>query len=73
MVVKEERVLKIEGLKKGVIQMRIFDVFGKEVLKTNYKSKVTTRIKLPFLAVGKYIVWLKIEDGANIKREVMIE
>lgn len=67
------KILKITGLDIGVKRMGIFDVEGKEITSVPLKGKKITKVKLPFLKPGIYIVRLKTVDGASIRREIMIK
>ncbi|WP_420552747.1 T9SS type A sorting domain-containing protein [Tenacibaculum aiptasiae] len=69
------KVLKVTGIPKGETKVFVFDSLGKEIIKarTKFKGKGFNTIKLPVLERGEYIVRLKTEEGAFIKRNIVLE
>lgn len=72
---KKGKVLKITGIPKGETKMFVFDSLGEEIIKARarFKGKENNTIKLPVLKDGKYVVRIKTEDGAFIKRNIILE
>ncbi|MCF2876189.1 MULTISPECIES: T9SS type A sorting domain-containing protein [unclassified Tenacibaculum] len=70
-----KKTLRITGIPKGETKVFVFDSLGKEIIKarTKFKGKGFNTIKLPVLERGEYIVRLKTEDGAFIKRSIVLE
>ena len=64
--------LKILGLSKGDIQISLYNVFGKQVLKSSFKANETNEIGLPNIAKGVYFVQLQTEIGI-LKRKVILD
>ena len=60
--------LKIVGLPNGNATIKLFDILGKQVLNTSFKSVGVKEITVPKLAVGVYIVHLETETSKLNKK-----
>ena len=52
--------------------LKIYTILGQEVLKINFKDKMTADIQLPNLKLAIYLVYLTTEKG-KITRKIIIE
>ncbi|MCI2229819.1 T9SS type A sorting domain-containing protein [Polaribacter sp. MSW13] len=63
--------LKIVGL-QGKTTMSLFNVLGKQVLKTSFSSNGVKEITLPKVASGVYIIQLETEKG-KLNQKIILE
>lgn len=63
-----ESTLRIVGLTDGNATVRIFDILGKEVLKTSFESNSINDVTLPAFRSGIYIVKLSTDKGTLTKK-----
>jgi trimeric autotransporter adhesin len=65
--------LKIAGLTEGKASFKLFNVLGKQVLKTSFTSNNGVQdINLPKLATGIYVIQLETEAG-QLNKKITIE
>jgi hypothetical protein len=63
--------LKLVGLQQGDIKIKLFNILGKQVLNSSFKTNGVKDISLPNLATGVYIVHLETEAGILNKKIVL--
>lgn len=63
--------LKIVGLSQGKSSIKMFNILGKQVFSTSFKSNGVSEINLPQLSTGVYIVQLENETGSLNKKIVL--
>ena len=71
-VFKVHNSLRIVGLQQGKAAVKLFNVLGKQVLKTAFESNGTKDISLPSLAKGVYIVQLETAEG-KLNKKIILE
>jgi hypothetical protein len=59
------------GLQQGDIKIKLFNILGKQVLNSSFKTNGVKDISLPNLATGVYIVHLETEAGILNKKIVL--
>ncbi|MDG1037971.1 MAG: T9SS type A sorting domain-containing protein, partial [Polaribacter sp.] len=64
--------LRIVGLSQGKTNLKLFNILGKQVLKTSFKSNGVSEISLPKLATGVYIAQLENEAG-KLNKKIVLE
>lgn len=64
--------LRIVGLQQGDIKIKLFNILGKQVLNSSFKTNGVKDISLPNLATGVYIVQLETEAG-NLNKKIVLE
>jgi hypothetical protein len=64
--------LKIAGLKNGNASVSIFNLLGKNVLKSTFQANGVKEISLPKLATGVYLVQLTTESG-KLNKKIILE
>ena len=64
--------LRIVGLSQGKSNIKMFNILGKQVFKTSFKSTGVSEINLPQLSTGVYIVQLENENG-KLNKKVVLE
>ena len=64
--------LKIVGLPNGNATIKLFDILGKQVLNTSFKSVGVKEITVPKLATGVYIVHLETETS-KLNKKIIFE
>ena len=64
--------LKIIGLQNGNTSVKIFNILGKQVVSTSFKSNGSKEISLPNLNSGVYIVKLDNEAG-SLNKKIILE
>ncbi|MBG7613108.1 T9SS type A sorting domain-containing protein [Polaribacter sp. BAL334] len=64
--------LKIIGLQNGNTSVKIFNILGKQVVSTSFKSNGSKEILLPNLNSGVYIVKLENEAG-SLNKKIILE
>ena len=64
--------LKIAGLQSDNASIKLFNILGKQVLRTSFKSQGVSEIALPKLAKGVYIVQLETENG-KLNKKIILE
>ncbi|MGK0307434.1 MAG: hypothetical protein ACI8RP_000386 [Urechidicola sp.] len=68
----EDSMLRIVGLSKGKINIKLVNMLGKQVLNTSFIMNGVEDISLPKLANGIYIVQLKTETG-KLNKKIILE
>jgi len=68
----DENNLRIVGVQSGTTQIQIYDLLGKQVVKTSFEGNRLNNVTLPDLRTGVYIIQLKTETGA-LNKKVIIE
>jgi hypothetical protein len=63
--------LKITGLSQGKATVKLFNILGKQMMKTSFESSGSDAISLPNLATGIYIVQLKMASGVLNKKIIL--
>ncbi|MBU3009859.1 lamin tail domain-containing protein [Polaribacter vadi] len=64
--------LRIVGLSEGKASIKLFNILGKQVLKTTFTSNGIKDISLPTLTKGIYIVQLETETG-KLNKKITLE
>ena len=64
--------IRIAGLQEGKTSFQLFNILGKQVVKSSFNANGTKDISLPSLASGVYIVKLQTEVG-NISKKIILE
>ena len=64
--------LKITGLQKGKTIVSLYNILGKQVLRTSFEGSNVNDISLPKLATGIYIVKLQAEIG-ELNKKIILE
>jgi hypothetical protein len=64
--------LRIAGVQNGTATIQLYNILGKEVLRTSFEGKGVNDITLPNLANGVYIIKLAIENGI-INKKIIIQ
>ena len=64
--------LRISGLQNGKAKVSLFNLLGKQVMKTSIDASNTNNISLPKLATGVYIVKLQTEKG-KLNKKIILE
>lgn len=64
--------LKIVDLQQGATTITLFNILGKQMMKTSFIAKRVEEISLPKLAKGVYIVQLKTETG-KLNKKIILE
>jgi sugar lactone lactonase YvrE len=64
--------IRILGLSKESANLSIFNILGKQVVKTSFTANGVHDISLPKLATGVYIVKLQTEKG-NMSKKIVLE
>lgn len=65
-------ILRIIGLKNQSVYLKLYDLLGKQIFKTNFKGEIKNDIQLPNLKPAVYLVDLITEKG-KISRKIIIE
>ncbi|PQJ79695.1 T9SS type A sorting domain-containing protein [Polaribacter porphyrae] len=63
--------LRVVGIQNGNAKLTLFNLLGKEILKTNFTAKGVNDIQLPNLKTGVYIVVLNTEKGKKTKKIII--
>ena len=64
--------LRIVGLSQGSSNLKVFNILGKQVFNTSFKSTGVSEINLPQLSTGIYIVQLENEAG-RLNKKIVLE
>ncbi|QOD60981.1 T9SS type A sorting domain-containing protein [Polaribacter haliotis] len=64
--------LTITGLQQGEVSISMFNILGKQVMSSSFKSDSNMDINLPKLAKGVYIVQLNTEKG-RLNKKIILE
>jgi len=64
--------LRVVGLSQGKTNVKLFNILGKQVLNTSFKSNGVSEISLPKLATGVYIVQLENKAG-KLNKKIVLE
>ncbi|AUC19706.1 T9SS type A sorting domain-containing protein, partial [Polaribacter reichenbachii] len=64
--------LKIVGLKNGKTSIKLYNVLGKQLIKSSFNAKGLETISLPKVAKGIYIVQLEFESG-KLNKKIILE
>ncbi|MDG2152221.1 MAG: T9SS type A sorting domain-containing protein, partial [Polaribacter sp.] len=63
--------LRIVGLSKGIANIKLYNILGKEMMRAAFISQAVKEIYLPKLTAGIYIVQLKTAVG-NINKKIIL-
>jgi len=63
--------LRIVGLSKGIANIKLYNILGKEMMRAAFTSQAVKEIYLPNLPAGIYIVQLKTAAG-NINKKIIL-
>ena len=63
--------LRIAGLPEGKASISLFNILGKKVLSTSFKSNTVNNIRLPRLTTGVYFVNLMTEKGKITQKNIL--
>jgi len=64
--------LRVVGIQEGTTQLRMFNILGKQVLKTSFQSNGVDNIGLPNLRHGVYIIQISSKEGL-VNKKIIIE
>lgn len=64
--------LRIIGLKQGNANLKLFNILGKQVMNTNFKSNGVKDITLPKVSSGIYIIQLNTVAG-KLNKKIILE
>ncbi len=64
--------LRVTGLSDTNSNVKLFNILGKQVMNTSFKSNGVSNISLPKLATGVYIVQLETEKG-KLNKKIILE
>ena len=64
--------LRIVGVQNGTATVRLYNILGKEMLKTSFEGSGVNDIKVNAIPVGIYIVKLTTENG-TLNRKIIIQ
>lgn len=64
--------LKIVGIQHGSTHVRMFDIVGKQVLKTSFQGNGVNDVSLPNLRPGVYVVQIATVEG-RLTKKIVIE
>ena len=64
--------LRILGLAQGKVSVQLFDVLGKQVVKTTFTSNGVQDVSLPKLPTGIYMVNVQAESG-KLNKKIIIQ
>jgi hypothetical protein len=67
-----EHTLRVVGLEQGNVNIKLFNVLGKQILKSSFTLNGVNNISLPELAKGIYIIKLETETG-NLNKKIILE
>ncbi len=63
--------LRIVGLEKGLVKVRIYNLLVEQIFETTFEGKEFNDIKLPDMKTGIYIIQLKTETGRLNKKLII--
>lgn len=63
--------VRVVGIQNGNAKLTLFDLLGKEILKTNFTGKSVNDIRLPNLKTGIYLVLLDTEKGKKTQKIII--
>jgi hypothetical protein len=69
---KDNFTIRITGLSQGKSTVKLFNILGKQVMNSSFKSNGVKDISLPKLAKGVYIVQLQTEAG-KLNKKIILE
>ena len=64
--------LRVVGVQNGTANLQIFNLLGKEVLRSSFEGSGVNDISLPKLALGVYIVNVNMQTG-QLNKKIIIE
>jgi len=64
--------LRVVGVQNGTANLQIFNLLGKEVLRSSFQGSGVNDISLPKLALGVYIVKVNMQTG-QLNKKIIIE
>ena len=64
--------LRVVGVQNGTANLQIFNLLGKEVLRSSFEGSGVNDISLPKLATGVYIVNVNMATG-QLNKKIIIE
>ena len=64
--------LRIAGVQNGTATVRLYNILGKEMLKTSFEGNGVNNIKVNDIPIGIYIVKLTTENG-TLNRKIIIQ
>lgn len=64
--------LRIVGLSQGNATVKLFNVLGKQMMKTSFETSGSDEVSLSNLATGVYIVQLETENG-QLNKKIILE
>ena len=70
--ISNKKKLRIVGVKKGTAKLQLYNILGKEILKTSFEGDSVNTIELPNLSNGLYIAKLSLAAG-TINRKIIIQ
>lgn len=63
--------LRVVGLQQGNLNVKIFNILGKQMVNSSFPAKGVVDISLPKLATGVYIVQLNTDKGTITKKIIL--
>ena len=67
-----ESTLRIVGLQQGNASVKLFNILGKQMMSSSFKTNGVKDISLPKLATGVYIIQLITESG-KLNKKIILE
>lgn len=64
--------LRIVGLSNGTSSIKLFNILGKQMMNSTFKSSGSDNVALPKLTTGVYIVQLETENG-KLNKKIILE
>lgn len=68
----DNQVIRITGLKNEKVNLKMYDVLGKEVFKTNFTGDIKNDISLPNLRAALYLIDVSTDKG-KVSKKIIIE
>lgn len=67
-----KNVIKVIGIENKTVTFKLFDILGKQVFETNFKSNLNNDVVLPSLKSAIYFVELQTDNG-KISKKIVLE
>lgn len=64
--------LRVVGIQNGTTQVRMFNILGKQVVRTSFEAAGVNDVALPNLQQGVYIIQINSEEG-TVNKKVVVE
>jgi len=64
--------LRIVGIQQGETKVKLYNILGKQILKTSFIANGVNDVAIPNLKTGIYVVQIENQEG-NLNRKIIIE